>query len=314
MAAAVVCAALLWCACDALWLARRQSASSLYALLSVPALANATAVRAGYKEGVLRLHPDKNRAEDAPAQFMRFQAGYAVLSDASLRHLYDLTGSTERDDMRRLEQALGDWQRWSGVLLESHPLLSLELAVAVKGVGPVGGGVAAGVGVPAVVVVGHPSTACVGRSAPRPRGLLLRSVAAARRPVPLVAAHAAAAALRPAPSARAAAAVRLPLHAARGRGPGALGRLAAARRPAPAYATATGLASAGRAVAREQEDGGAAAGDGAGHSRDRDRAATSSAAAAAPSGHARGAALNGAMCDWQARSSVRVLIRIARPK
>ena len=66
----------------------------LYAVLEVDPAASERVIRAAYRRLARAYHPDTNPAPDAAERFKAIAAAYAVLSDATRRHLYDRTGQT----------------------------------------------------------------------------------------------------------------------------------------------------------------------------------------------------------------------------
>ena len=73
-------------------------ASSLYAVLGVPADATAADIKKAYRKQALLSHPDKNPGDAAAAE--RFQAvhsAYEVLYDESSRRAYDAASESGLD-------------------------------------------------------------------------------------------------------------------------------------------------------------------------------------------------------------------------
>ncbi|HJX41619.1 MAG TPA: DnaJ domain-containing protein, partial [Anaerolineales bacterium] len=60
-----------------------------YAILGIPRSASVEDIRRAYREAALRLHPDKNRGEEAAELFLQVNKAYEVLSDAAQRSAYD---------------------------------------------------------------------------------------------------------------------------------------------------------------------------------------------------------------------------------
>jgi Ca-activated chloride channel family protein len=60
-----------------------------YAILGIPRSASVEDIRRAYREAALRLHPDKNRGEEAAELFLQVNKAYEVLSDAEQRSAYD---------------------------------------------------------------------------------------------------------------------------------------------------------------------------------------------------------------------------------
>lgn len=83
----------------------------LYGVLGVARHADASAIKAAYRQLAKDTHPDHSNDPDA---FRRLKDAYDVLSDPSLRAHYDLNGETPADkaareaDEARFRQLLGD--------------------------------------------------------------------------------------------------------------------------------------------------------------------------------------------------------------
>jgi DnaJ-class molecular chaperone len=60
-----------------------------YAALGLSSAANEAEIKKAYRLKASSLHPDKNSAPDAPAQFRAVQEAYDVLSDFDKRQAYD---------------------------------------------------------------------------------------------------------------------------------------------------------------------------------------------------------------------------------
>lgn len=66
-----------------------------YEVLGVRRSASADDIKAAYRKLVRELHPDVNKAADAPKKFTEVQAAYEVLSDPEKRSTYDRYGTAE---------------------------------------------------------------------------------------------------------------------------------------------------------------------------------------------------------------------------
>lgn len=60
-----------------------------YKILGVQPDAPASVIKAAYRALAMDLHPDRNRSENATAQFQKLQEAYAIASDEKLRQQYD---------------------------------------------------------------------------------------------------------------------------------------------------------------------------------------------------------------------------------
>ena len=65
--------------------------ADLYGALGIAPDASAADVRAAFRKMAWRLHPDRNHAPDAQAQFQKLNEAYATLSNPVLRASYDRT-------------------------------------------------------------------------------------------------------------------------------------------------------------------------------------------------------------------------------
>lgn len=69
-----------------------------YKLLNVSKDADNREIRKAFKKLALKLHPDKNKEEDAHEKFLKINKAYEVLKDEKLRKKYDLHGEDGIDD------------------------------------------------------------------------------------------------------------------------------------------------------------------------------------------------------------------------
>jgi DnaJ-class molecular chaperone len=60
-----------------------------YAALGISSAATEAEIKKAFRQKASALHPDKNSAPDAPAQFRAVQEAYDVLSDFDKRQAYD---------------------------------------------------------------------------------------------------------------------------------------------------------------------------------------------------------------------------------
>ena len=70
-------------------------ADSLYAVLGVSQGASESEIKKGYRKAAFDLHPDKNSAPHADEAFKRVSKAFTVLSDASSRRTYDVSGDAD---------------------------------------------------------------------------------------------------------------------------------------------------------------------------------------------------------------------------
>jgi len=75
-------------------------AEDYYKLLGVSKDADNRDIRKAFKKLALKLHPDKNSAEDAHEKFLNINKAYEVLKDEKLRKKYDLHGEDGIDDSK----------------------------------------------------------------------------------------------------------------------------------------------------------------------------------------------------------------------
>jgi hypothetical protein len=61
-----------------------------YQILGVTKESNQTEIKKAYKSLALKLHPDRNDAPDAQAQFVQIQQAYEVIGDSEKRAIYDV--------------------------------------------------------------------------------------------------------------------------------------------------------------------------------------------------------------------------------
>lgn len=67
----------------------RNDPMGYYAVLQVAPTASAALIKAAYRQRAMELHPDRNRAKTATAEFQLLTAAYTVLSDSKQRAAYD---------------------------------------------------------------------------------------------------------------------------------------------------------------------------------------------------------------------------------
>ena len=60
-----------------------------YAILGVTKQATEDEIKKGYKKRSLKVHPDKNHAEEAQEAFKKLSQAYTILSDAQKKRQYD---------------------------------------------------------------------------------------------------------------------------------------------------------------------------------------------------------------------------------
>jgi DnaJ-like protein len=76
----------------------KRDSKGYYAILGVTFHAAAAEIKAAYRHRAKELHPDRNRALDAAAQFRFLNEAYDVLSDPASRAAYDTTGLETSDE------------------------------------------------------------------------------------------------------------------------------------------------------------------------------------------------------------------------
>ena len=87
-----------------------------YAALGIDSAANEADIKKAFRQKASSLHPDKNSAPSAAAQFMAAQEAYEVLSSADKRQAYD-------DNRRRnlldspIETARDIWNHYFSALV-----------------------------------------------------------------------------------------------------------------------------------------------------------------------------------------------------
>lgn len=89
-------------------------ATSFYGVLGVVPDADAAAIRRGYRERVMDVHPDVNDAPDADAEFRRLTTARDTLLDESERNRYDRLGH------RVYVQRHSDCSAWTSMLEETR--------------------------------------------------------------------------------------------------------------------------------------------------------------------------------------------------
>jgi hypothetical protein len=67
----------------------RKDPKGYYAVLQVAPTASAALIKAAYRQRAMELHPDRNKAKTATAEFQLLTAAYTVLSDSKQRAAYD---------------------------------------------------------------------------------------------------------------------------------------------------------------------------------------------------------------------------------
>lgn len=73
-----------------------------YGVLGVPKTASKAQIKDAFRKIAVQYHPDRNKDEDASRRFAEASEAYAVLSDYSKRHLYDVLGQDKYDDPREV--------------------------------------------------------------------------------------------------------------------------------------------------------------------------------------------------------------------
>lgn len=76
-----------------------------YGILGVTKQATEDEIKKGYKKRSLKVHPDKNHAEEAQEAFKKLSQAYTILSDPQKRRQYDQFGN--EDDFLRASQGSG---------------------------------------------------------------------------------------------------------------------------------------------------------------------------------------------------------------
>ncbi len=71
-----------------------------YGVLGVPKTASKAQINDAFRKIAVQYHPDRNKDENASRRFAEASEAYAVLSDYSKRHLYDVLGPDKYDDPR----------------------------------------------------------------------------------------------------------------------------------------------------------------------------------------------------------------------
>jgi molecular chaperone DnaJ len=72
--------------------------SDYYEVLGVDRTASPEEIKKAFRKKAAQLHPDRNKAADAPDQFKKVNEAYQVLSDAEKRKMYDQYGSGAFDN------------------------------------------------------------------------------------------------------------------------------------------------------------------------------------------------------------------------
>jgi curved DNA-binding protein CbpA len=67
----------------------RTDPKGYYAILQVTPTASMALIRAAYRQRAMQLHPDRNKAPNATAQFQLLTVAFSQLGDPNLRAAYD---------------------------------------------------------------------------------------------------------------------------------------------------------------------------------------------------------------------------------
>ena len=76
--------------------------TDFYEVLGVPKNAPRAQISDAFRKIAVQYHPDRNKDVDASRRFAEASEAYAVLSDYSKRHLYDVLGPDKYDDPREV--------------------------------------------------------------------------------------------------------------------------------------------------------------------------------------------------------------------
>lgn len=88
-------------------------AADYYADLGILATASDDEIKAAFRRGSLRFHPDRNKSPDAETRFKRIAGAYEVLADSSRRLDYD---RQRRELLRREQERRENERRWQAQL------------------------------------------------------------------------------------------------------------------------------------------------------------------------------------------------------
>jgi len=99
-----------------------------YKLLGVSKDADNRDIRKAFKKLALKLHPDKNREENAHEKFLEINKAYEVLKDEELRKKYDLHGeeSTDNNNSRNKYQSWNYYHEDFGIYDDDKEIVTLD--------------------------------------------------------------------------------------------------------------------------------------------------------------------------------------------
>lgn len=121
-----------------------DSARDYYVVLAVSPLAMPEDLQRAYRERAKTLHPDRNKAPDATAQFQLLNEAYEVLRDPDARYVYDslrerqlevklnrLNGSTPKPDSTAIKtpKRAPSHSVWGGLLRGPYRVVFMALGI-----------------------------------------------------------------------------------------------------------------------------------------------------------------------------------------
>jgi DnaJ-class molecular chaperone len=74
----------------------RKDPKGYYAILQVDPNASMALIKTAYRHRAMELHPDRNRAPNATAQFQLLTVAFSHIGDAYLRAAYDAQSAVSR--------------------------------------------------------------------------------------------------------------------------------------------------------------------------------------------------------------------------